>query len=317
MVKKIYDKINSPVGFVASLLTIILSLSSNNVYIKAGMAIFAFIYLSFVILYIIRTIFNTSKAREEFELDYINRNTKLADAMHNYYHNLRDYTSSVYATQQLTIHDIKETCKNICGYIAEIYNSLFKGYLDDFTISVCIKLIKPESMFDENYMDWEMETIARNPATVQQRLKKDFELVKISDNSDFQIIISEKYKDDLFSFADMRKIEKDFLETYKTEYKNSRGKDFINFYRSTIVVPIKIDGAHISKELISHTNKREKKNIILGFLCIDSMKVFESSYEKALFSLGVNYAKSIGDSLYLFFEKVLISHLKNDKLVNK
>lgn len=315
-VKRIYKMLEGPVGFGASIVTLVLVLNTQNIYVNIGIAIVAALYIISVASYIVRKIFDVNTARQELEQSNFNSNGRIADAMHNYYHNLRDYTSSVYSTEELTIKDVKESCKNICGYIAEIYKSIFGSILGDNNISVCIKLIKTESMFDEDYMTWEMETIARNTATVQGRLKDDDKTVKIADNTDFQIIISDEYNDDLFSFADMRNIKDDFLQTYKLEYKNSRGNDFIKYYRSTIVVPVKIDCTHISKKFATRLKKKDEKSFILGFLCIDSMKVFETLYEKNLFSLGVSYSKSIADSLYLFFEKVLLCNMEHDKIVN-
>lgn len=317
VVQRIYKIVEGPVGFAASIVTLVLVLITKNVYLNIGLAIAAMLYIFIVVAYVIKSLVDVAKAKSVLELSYVNSNVRIADTMHNYYHNLRDYTSSVYSTEELTIKDVKESCKNICGYIAEIYKSIFGSCLEDNNISVCIKLIKTESMFDEDYMNWEMETIARNTATAQGRLNDDNKTVKIADNTVFQIIISDKYNDDLFSFADMRKIKEDFLQTYKIEYKNSRGDDFIRYYRSTIVVPVKIDCTHISKKFAAQLKKKNDTHLILGFLCIDSMKVFETPYEKELFSLGVGYAKSIADSLYLFFERVLFSHMEHDKMVRE
>lgn len=314
-VKRIYKMIEGPVGFGASILTLGLAIYTKNEHVKTVLAILAMFYIIIVVSYIVKSLFNVNRAIRELKQSNFNSNIHIADAMHNYYHNLRDYTSSVYSTEELTIKDVKESCKNICGYIGEIYKTIFGSCLEDNNISVCIKLIKTESMFDENYMNWEMETIARNAATVQGRFKNDKKTVKIANNSDFQIIISDKYNDDLFSSADMRNIKNDFLQTHKIEYKNSR-VDFIKYYRSTIVVPVKIDCTHISKKFAVQLKKKDEKSFILGFLCIDSMKVFETLYEKELFSLGVSYSRSIADSLYLFFEKVLLCHLEHDKIVN-
>ena len=301
-VKRIYKMLERPLEFGASIVTLVLVLNTKNIYVNIGIVIVTVLYIISVVSYIVKSLFDVNVARQELEQSDFNSNVRIADAMHNYYHNLRDYTSSVYSTEKLTIKDVKESCKNICGYISEIYKSIFGSILGDNNISVCIKLIKTESMFDENYMNWEMETIARNTATVQGRLRDDDKTVKIADNTDFQIIISDEYNDDLFSFADMTNIKDDFLQTYRIEYKNSRGNDFIKYYRSTIVVPVKIDCTHISKKFAAQLKKKDEKSFILGFLCIDSMKVFKTLYEKNRFSLGVSYSKSIADSLYLFFE---------------
>lgn len=257
--------------------------------------------------YIVKSIFVTDKAQKKLYASFIVKQSRVSDKLHSFYHNLRDYTSSFNNINYITIDNVKEKSINLCGYIAEFYKQLFRGYIDDYDISVCIKIIKSPS-FDEDYMDWEMETFARSINTQQGRKNIDFQPVKISENTDFQVIISPDYKDELFSFTDMRTIKEDFPKTYNNlQYKNSRGDDFINLYRSTIVVPIKINGKFVRRDLRNKMKKPDEKNLILGFLCIDSMKTFTTQEEIDIFSLGIEYAKSLGDSLYLFFEKLLTS----------
>lgn len=209
--------------------------------------------------------------------------------------------------------DIMDQCKNICNYLAEFYKHLFYRYLDGNDVSVCIKIIKTDNVYDEDYLNWEMETIARSVSTTQSRNNIDRKPVKISGNTDFQIILSKDYEDELFSFPDMSNIYDDFLKTYKIEYRNSR-QDFYNYYRSTIVVPIKIDGRFASNELSAFMNNLDSRSLVLGFLCIDSMKVFASEQEQEIFKIGTEFAKSMADSLYIFFEKALISFLSNTKV---
>ena len=48
----------------------------------------------------------------------------------------------------------------------------------------------------------------------------------------------------------------------------------------------------------------------MGFLCIDSMKVFESEEEQKVFQCAIEAAKAIGDSLYIYIEKILWLNIK-------
>lgn len=313
--KTLYIKIKEPLAFISSVISIVLVFYNNGnkifTYILSGIVL---IYLITICSYIVKTIFDTNKAKNALERKFFVKNKELATEMHKFFHNLRDYSSSLYSLNILTLEDVKDRCVHICNYIELIYNQLFKEYLGDDKVSVCIKLIKNDSIFDADYNNWEMLTIARSNTTDQKRNRIDDVSVEIRKNTDFQVIIDNKFEDDLLAFADMSNIEQDFLQTYKMEYRNSRGSKFLDYYRSTIVVPIKIDGKYVSKELTAKIGNLKGKSLILGFMCIDSMKIFESSEEKDIFKIGIEYAKMIADSLYLLFEKVLICCIENDTI---
>ena len=297
-------KINSFLGFISSIITIILIFIDIPIFVIYILLSIILIYIFLMIGYIVRSIFVTDKAQKKLHDSFMAKQSRVADKLHSFFHNLRDYISS-YDTDSTTVDNMKEKSINICNYIAEFYKYLFKGYLGDYDISVCIKTIN-NLLQKNNFTEWEIETFARSTSTSQERHKIDSNPVKVSENSDFEIIISPKYNDDFFAFADMRTIEKDFLETYKKEYINPRGNNFINFYKSTIVVPIRIDEKYIRQDIKKTLKIPKKRNLILGFLCIDSLKTFNTQDEIDIFSLGIEYAKSFGDSLYLFFEKGLI-----------
>lgn len=314
--KEIWEKIDNYIATSASIITITLFINDENKIIRYILGAIVLIYLFFIGIYVVKSIISTSKAKIVLDKDYFFKNRKLSNVMHKYYHNLRNCISSLDTSKILSYNDVVSYCQNICNYLSDFYKALFNNILGDNTISVCIKLIKTESVFDENFNNWKMETIARSISTDQKRSKVDKDPVIISKNSDFKVILSDDYDDELFSFSDMRNIKEDFLKTYKIPYENSRGDNFLDFYRSTIVVPIKIDGRYASKKfkLYNNNNNIEDKDLVLGFLCIDSMKIFETEIEKNLFSIGVEYTKSLGDSLYLLFEKILISCLENSKI---
>lgn len=313
-IRDIWHKADNLIATLASIITIILFITRENIIVRYILCAFILIYLFLIGIYVIKSIISISKAKMVLDKDYFIKNRKLANAMHKYYHNLRNCISSLDTSKILSYKDVVLHCQNICNYLSDFYKALFNNILEEYTISVCIKIIKTESVFDENFNDWTMETIARSTSTDQKRLKADRKSIRISENSDFKIILSDEYDDELFSFSDMRNIKEDFLKTYRIPYENSRGDNFLDFYRSTIVVPIKIDGRYASKKFKLYNNNIEDKDVVLGFLCIDSMKIFETETEKNLFSIGVEYMKSLGDSLYLLFEKILISCLENGKI---
>lgn len=313
-VKEFWKKTDKIIATIASIITIVLFFAGEDKIIRRIFGVSFLIYISLAGIYILKSVFDINRAKKELDEDYYNRNNHLSTVMHKYYHNLRNSISSMNQSEILSYNDIKEKCQNICDFLTEFYNTLFRNILEDNNICVCIKLIKTDSIFDENFNNWEMETIARSASTVQSRAKIDRKPVMVSSNSDFIVILSNEYKDELFSFSDMRNIQEDFFHTYNCAYQNSRGEDFLKYYRSTIVVPIKIDGRYASNKFKNYNKDIDDKDLVLGFLCIDSMKVFETETEKNLFSIGIEYTKSFGDSLYLFFEKILISCLENAKM---
>lgn len=309
---KIWNIVNSSIATIASIVTIIaLFFDLNPIirYIAQGIII---IYVLGMLTYIIRSILKLNNAKAALEKDYLSRNQRIAEKLHTFYHTLRDDVSSMDMKKISSYNDVIDKCKNVCNCISDFYNVLFSEYLDDYTVSVCIKSVKPDTKFDEDYNNWLMETIARSTTTSQDRSSIDKQPVKISENTDFQVILSEKYRDELLSFSDMTNITNDFLVTYEMPYRNStRGSDFLNYYQSTIIVPIKISGRYIANDLKEKIHNPDNKDLILGFLCIDSMKAFKTMEEIHIFTLGVEYAKQFGDALYILCEKILLSCLEN------
>lgn len=311
--KKIWKTVDSKLATISSIITIVMVFIGETTIFKYIFLGIVMVYIGSLGIYVIRSIFNTSYAKMQLECEYFRRHRNVAADLHKFFHNLTNITSSINTLNILKYEDIVDKYQNLCNFLAEFYNSLFWEYLGDNKISVCIKLIQTEMIFDENYMRWSMETIARSASTDQKRSNIDDKPVKISENTDFQVILSDQYQDELFAICDMRNIEDDFLTTYSMKYKNSRGDDFLNYYQSTIVLPIKTDYKYVAEEL-RVKNGQGKGSFVLGFLCIDSMKAFETEEEKKIFSIGVEYTKSFADALYPLFEKILISCKNNAKI---
>lgn len=318
-IRKLWFSICNGVGFLASIITIVMVFATENTIIRYIICIVSLCYFIclgiYISRYIVKSIFNTQHAQTELEREYFRRNTNSASELHKFNYNLINITSSICSLKILTYQDVVDKYINLCDYLVEFYNSLFYGYLGNNKISVCIKLVKTEMIFDENYMEWSMETIARSASTDHKRSSIDSKPVKISENTDFQIILSDKYPDELFAICDMRNIKNDFFQLYNMPYQNSRGENFLEYYQSTIVIPIKSEYKYIDKDLKAE-NTRDNGNFVLGFLCIDSMKAFETEAEQNIFRIGVEYTKSFATTLYPLFEKVLIS-CKNNAKMNK
>lgn len=315
----VYNKINGPIGFTASIITIVLSfLTEKNNIVRIVFLFITFLSLLSFIGYAVKSIFDTSRAKRSIEESNFRKNINLAGLMHKYIHNVRTFTSQMYYINRNSVSDKAHI---ICDLIVEYYELLLSDYINDERVAVCIKTINSELLLDTDQLKWEMETLARSTSTKQDRCNFDGKSVKISENNDFKIIISPDYPDELFASPDMSNIEADFMSEYGIPYSNSR-RDFHRYYASTIVVPIKMNGKNFTytTHLTDKFGKMGGDNLILGFLCIDSTKAFTTDDEIEAFKCGIEYAKSFADSLYLFFEKVLtieLSRTQKNKGIKK
>lgn len=72
-------------------------------------------------------------------------------------------------------------------------------------------------------------------------------------------------------------------------------------------MPIKIDEEKASYNQIGYNSPTSNRSIYFGFLCIDSLKTFTTKTELKAFETAVEYAKGFADSLFVYFEKVLVT----------
>jgi hypothetical protein len=190
---KVGSKIANVVAFISSIFSLF---SDINPVFRTILILSIVVYSLIIITIVIHRISNVNIANKEFRISYLNSQSNLASKMHTYFHDLRDHTSDISSRDILTFRDVNDKSKIICTNIAHIFRTLFEDYLDrNDDVSVCIKLIKPESISDKNYKNWEMETISRSSTTPQERGNIDRQPVKISENSDFEIIISTAFPD--------------------------------------------------------------------------------------------------------------------------
>lgn len=306
-----YEKFKEPIAFISSILTVVFYFWTENGIFKHIFLAITFLFILLTVGYIVKSIFDTNKAKNILECSYIDKHQTNASDLHKFYHNLRIYSSHMYYLNKESINDKSHY---LCDYISLFFETNMKDYIGNNSISVCIKLVEAESLMDSNYKNWRMQTIARSTSTGQNRFNEDKKIINICDNTDYQIILSEQYDDEYFASPNMSEIEQEFLNEYKLEYKNSR-HDFKKHYMSTIVMPIKMDGRYITYTG-NHTKQFGKirdKCLILGFLCIDSKAVFKSESQRKAFMNMIEYAKTFADSLYMYYEKVLLLSVNKEK----
>lgn len=228
------------------------------------------------------------------------------EELHKYFHDFRDYLCSA-LFKSGNGEFIEPVMKNICGGIEAIFKTIWKNE----KISVCIKKIVVEDNMNCDFHTWRVETIARSFSTKQSRNKNNKRPVLITENSDFLVIVSPDYEDTVFSCMDMTKVKQQFLNIYKIEYRNST-PDFLKYYKSTIVVPIRIQVDKMNPEFIKPWMKSIDYHLI-GFLCIDTEGIFSGS--ETQFDTGIEVAKALADSLYKLFEpSIPNSRISNNQI---
>lgn len=191
---------------------------------------------------------------------------------------VRLLTEIVTDFMQNTINSLAETfsvmtCEKVCG---------------------CIKVIKGFDSFEEiEYKDAEVITYVRSGNTVEERKGRETG-VKISENTDFREIVSDDrltnnsffYIENLLEYAAA-------LKERGKHYDNTT-KNWEKYYRSTIVVPIRIDS-----DLLFY--KKTEGYDILGFLCVDSMS--DGIFTDEMKECYVDVIKTYAAIMYIMFSK--------------
>lgn len=130
---------------------------------------------------------------------------------------------------------------------------------------------------------WELTTFCRSSNSPFRRGKPDKKAM-VQLNTDFEYIMNGI--DVFFCSYDLYSLQK------LGEYNNS-SKDWKQYYRTTMVVPIRI----LKKESID-----KEYYDILGFLCIDSKST--SLFKGIIGKCIQNYIIAVADSLYMFLNRV-------------
>ena len=159
-------------------------------------------------------------------------------------------------------------------------------------VSGCIKLIAPNSeagaLRKEDACVFTYKRVG-NTKDNRSAYDENYKIYPIKKNTDFKVIVMDHlpffYQENLLKYAEM-------LRKTGQKYENSN-EDWMQYYRSTIVVPIRI------------ANKRNAQVIqndeytIVGFLCVDSMSTL--AFEDGQRKYYVDIMKSFAAILYVVF----------------
>jgi len=201
---------------------------------------------------------------------------------------------------------------SMTNHIEKVFSKFLRA-----EVCICIKIIMAESYMDEHYDKWQIKTIARSTSTKPIRKDKDNTSVLVSKNSDFQTIIKSSQPERLTGFD-----RSNFLAPNLPNLKETWAKEGVSYnnsteqwkkdYRSTIVAPIRINieqAAQVIKEQKFYTctdaengpedYAKVTEHHIVGFLCLDSMRVFDKDEDtENNFGLAAELLKSYADCLY-------------------
>ena len=175
---------------------------------------------------------------------------------------------------------VKGRCYTLCEYI---HNFLKANYKKDF--SVCIKMLDTSKEHNKNTL--KVYTLCRagfkkddreknEKSNPNVKLQDERYFINVDANSDFKLILSNKkqYKAvSVFACSNLR-ILKIIYKILNRPYENSTPK-FWKYYKSTIVVPIRIE-----KTFLESSSNNTYQTI--GFLCIDYKKTYFKSVERRI-----------------------------------
>ncbi|MBR4890871.1 MAG: hypothetical protein IKU15_06250 [Clostridia bacterium] len=294
--KKFWDFIKNYLGYWTGLISGILGICS---YFKSTDIILQIIFYIFLGVFLIVTaaiVISKFLSIKTVKKVFLENQISLFSTMHKVFHSIRDYANKILKRKSLSESDLCEVSNSICNNIESFYRKLFNRS----DVGVCIKLLDVETISNTDFENWQLKTLSRSSSHSQERCDGDTKFTTIEDNTDFYMILSPKYDNSYFAEKNMIGICDRFRKENNVEYRNSR-TGFINYYKSTIVVPIRIRSEFVSEKI---KIDNDSTHHILGFLCIDSMHTFDE--DELIFNSGVEVAKSIGDSLYHLYENYLV-----------
>lgn len=293
-----------------SVIGLVISFVSENEICKIIFAIITALLICSVAFYMFYRVFALKRAKRNIYKTNLAMNKKTFGFLHDFYKDLLAYIYYLRNNDNISKETFRDKAILLCNRIERIF-TIYLATKEP--VSVCVKLIKSDSIMDENILNSEVYTFARSTSTASERFQydeKDNSCDKINNNSDFEMIVSNEdaFRNiDYFSCEDLDAYPKIHLEEYKKEYRNSHSEPP---YKSAIVIPIRAKIENVSKNL-----KRQcvNKNCfhIVGFLCIDSEEKFITSKDFKLtrFKSSTELAYTLGESLYPFFEEHLIKSL--------
>lgn len=253
---------------------------------------------------------------------YLSRNKKAelaASKIHLFHHEVRNEIFDMRKLNKekptmnhITYYNyVKGICYKLCEHIHEY---LKNNYGKEF--SVCIKMIDSNSLKTSgNIDDAKVYTLCRAGKEYEKReeyekknylpdnsLASDHIYVNVKGNTDFYTILSNDKKNiatTAFACSNLRMLYILSKILKNVNYENTTPK-FWKYYKSTIVVPIRIEKKHLSKSFEVSISGDGYQTI--AFLCIDHKKPISKALKEEI----AGYMKGFGDAFYGLLHEVAI-----------
>jgi hypothetical protein len=267
-------------------------------------SVVSYIILGCLVLY---TCFITLFIATRYKNKFNYRLKEIGKLQHDFSHEYR------YHIAKMSMHvfdtgDAKKIFDMIAKAICDDIHRFFKTILKT-DVSVCIKSIVTETLMNNDINTWKVTTLARNTECANSRSQNDDTPALVSENTDFQTILAEESgQEDWFAIPNL---EKHIAAGRKgggtgEVFKNST-PNYIEKYKSVIVVPIRIKSEYVSTSISIPDSKRHHH--VIGFLCIDSLTTFDDKI--MLFEAAIHFLKAFGDSIYTLFEIFMVKQISN------
>lgn len=214
--------------------------------------------------------------------------------MHKLLHNARDVYFDIMHSHKTGTLTEKGLTKNYQLHLIALLDNLcsvMKAYTSQ-EIAACIKLITygdSDGKIDLNNAT--LVTFCRSSDSVHSRASYESTSrpILLRDNTDFFEVVSPDYEKNYFYQDDLLAYDK-YLRKNGEHYKNSN-PHWDSYYRSTIVVPIRIQF-----DKLYHIKPNDAYHII-GFLCVDSMST--DAFSRSLENYYVDLLYAYADVTYI------------------
>ena len=234
---------------------------------------------------------------------------RIGESLHDFYHQARNSVFIIRKyNEQHSFYDIdgyygaiKKECKELCKLINQFFQEKYNK-----NFAVCIKMIDIlSSRNSKSTKEMSVITLCRDGYKHIKRGENDnsSNLIPVKGNTDYEIILS-NYKNNkkATTFTSNNLLMLKILGTFdhKKAYNNTT-KDFLKRYKSTSVVPIRIEKNIIPPSATKHMNIVDSYQTV-AFLCVDYKKPISNALAKEI----TEYLKGFGDILYNVFHEVII-----------
>lgn len=284
-------------SYIISVAGLINSFVIDNIILHFFVSVFLIFYLIALTFFTLFKLLSMKKIRNELEKEYYEKQV-------NTFYFLEDIFEEIYKKKSIIHNSCKDednlfvsSIENICGMIQNNIKTIF-----NLDFNVCFKSICVDSVISSDIDNWETQTIARSAKANYLRRIQDNSRQKLMNNTSFSSIVMKKDSTSWASY-NLPELVKN-MEKNGFDYKNPN-ENYVKFYKSTIVVPVRGDVSRIPSEIKSALIQKEKLSYhYLGFLCIDSKEVF--SNEDMIFNNLIYLLIFIGNILYdICLEKLL------------